>query len=447
MEQHFRAGYWKALLLASLAAMSVISPASAQEDKKGSEDLGPNVPTMQWLAGADRKDYKWDVELMSPRLTFQQRNLVQVRAYVDVAQLVGTGKHDLYFVLKVADAKGNWLPDDTHNHYPLPPDISKDNDIQFTAGFYAKPGTYTAALLLYDAEQSKGNVWRKQFEVKPPKHDPLPELDRNIPPIEFVDEVPEDALPVRSGAGFNHTRRFQYGGTDEQWPPGHGIELLPVRSSSRRPLQIDVVLNVAPWIDPFMQARPSPGSYRAEAGRMVQIGALLSHITVSTGCVRVSAVDLAKLEVVVDRVDGRQADWEKLGEKIRKHDHDTISVSVLSKQKSTAGFLRDFMTNIMVDGKGCGGAEADHAIVLVSHDFSFPSGTSGDRFWPDSKCACRYYYVRVRGANTSDDLDKFFKPANPRRFDVHSPEEFRKTIAELLDDLSSPGDRPNTRGK
>src|SRR5690348_777831 len=183
-------------------------------------------------------------------MTYQQRFLVQVRAFVDAAPIVG-GKRDLYFLLKIADDKGNWLPNDTYNHYPLPPGLDKDNEIQYSSGLYAKPGNYTAALILYDAISRQGNIWRKQFEVKAPKNDPLPQLDRNVPAVEFIDEVPNDAIPSRIGAGFNRGRRFQYPTTEVEWPPGHGTEFLPVHNPG--PARVDVILNLAPWVDPYMQ--------------------------------------------------------------------------------------------------------------------------------------------------------------------------------------------------
>ena len=210
---------------------------------------------------------------------------------------------------------------------------------------------------------------------------------------------------------------------------------------------LDVVLNVAPWLDPNLMRGPSAGAYRTDAGRMLQIGALLSHLNVQNGCVRVSAIDLAKQEVVFDPVEGRDADWDKLTEKVRKHDHDTISVSVLSNRKSTASFLRDYMTNVMEDHSGCAGASSERAIILVSHDFASPSGTHGDRLWPDTQCACRFYHLRITGGREGDDLEKFLKPANPRRFDASSPENFRRVVAELIADLGSPPDRPREAAK
>ncbi len=429
----------------SLAIFLGTLAVAAQEQKKA-DDAIDRVPVEQWLAGPDRKDFKWDVQLLPAHLTFQQRYIVQVRAAVDVASLRAADKRDLYFVLKVADESGKWLPDDTHNHYVVPPDIDKSNDIEFTAGFYAKPGHYTAALILYDAEHKQGNVWRKAFEVKPPKNDPLPSLDEKLAPVEFVDEVPEDALPVHNTPGYVRSRRgppVLLGAPpavrgDEQWRPGHGMELLPVRNS--RPLRVDVILNVAPWLDPYLMRGPAAASYRTDAGRIAQIGALLSHISVPNGCVRVSAIDLSKLQVVFDPTDGKDADWDKLTDKIRKHDHDTIDVNVLSNRKSTAGFLRDYMTNLMEDRSACGGENAERAIILVSHDFSFPNGTHGDRLWPDTQCACRFYHLHITGASGGDDLEKFLKPANPRRLDAGSPEEFRKVVAELIGDLgSAPG--------
>lgn len=416
--------------------MLVLLPFLAAQEKKEKEEPRPNLPIESWLNSLERHDFKWKVELLPPRLTFQQRNLVQVRAYVDVAPLHGDDHHDFYFVLKVGDEKGNWLPAETFNHYPLPPGIDKDNEIQYSSGLYAKPGKYTAALILYDAATGKGNLWRNLFEVKPPRKDPLPQMDRDVPAIEFVTEVPNDALPSHERTFvFLRRNRGAPEYTDVEWPPGHGVEFLPVPAP--HPLRVDVILNVAPLLDPYLQRRTTATQYRSVSGRMLQIGAVLSHLDVERGCVRMSAVDLSKLSVVFDRIDGRTADWDKIGEQLRKIDHNTISVDVLGNRKSTAAFLRDYMTNLMEDIAGCGPAneKTERVIVLVSHDFQFPAGTHGDHLWPDVQCACRYFHLRLNDA-TSDDLEKFLKPANPRRFNVHGPEQFRKALADMIDELS-----------
>lgn len=417
-----------------LAVVALSFAAFAAQEKGAKDEPRPDLPIDQWLRGPDRQDFKWRVELLAPRLTFQQRNLVQVRAYVDVAPIHGDSHHDFYFVLRVADEQGNWLHDETFNHYPLPPGLDKDNEIQYSAGMYAKPGKYTAALVLYDVASGKGNVWRKAFEIKPPKNDPLPQMDRDLPPVEFISEVPNDAMPLRDKSVFFPRHRGAPQFTDVEWPPGHGMEFLPV--AAPRPVRVDIVLNFAPHLDPNYMARTTAVQYRSVAGRMVQMGALLSHLSIPRGCVKVSGVDLSKLSVIFDRVDGRTADWDKLTEQVRKLDHDTVSVDILSNRKSTAGFLRDYMTNMMVDNSGCDGEEKiDRVILLVSHDFQFPSGTHGDHLWPDVQCACRFEYLRIESAGF-DDLDKFLKPANPKRVDVHSAEQFRKSVADLIDDLS-----------
>ena len=425
-----------------IGCLVLLTGAAFPQGKKNKDEPRPDLPIEEWLRGPERKEFKWKVELLPARMTFQQRFLVQVRAYVDAAPIVG-GKHDLYFLLKVADEKGNWLPKDTYNHYPLPPGLDKDHEIQYSSGLYAKPGNYTAALILYDAVSGQGNIWRKQFEVKAPKNDALPQLDRDLPAIEFIDEVPNDAIPSRIGAGFNHGRRFQYATTEVEWPPGHGVEYLPVRSA--RPTRVDVILNLAPWVDPYMQRGTSAATYRSDSGRMLQIGAVLAHLGLQNGCVRLGAVDLSKLEVVFDRIDGPDTDWDKLTELVRKRDHDTISVAVLGKRKSTAGFLRDYLTNLMTDDSACSspGGKTDHVIVVVSHEFAFPSGTKGDHFFPDVQCACRYYHLRINvGAPLAgDDIEKFLKPANPRRFDIGSPEQFRKALAQMIEDLSGGRER------
>src|SRR5690349_4707482 len=108
-----------------LLALLLFVPLLAAQETKDNEEHGPNFPMAQWLSGPDRQDFKWRVELTSPHLTFQQRNLVQVRAYLDIPPLQDDDHHDLFFVLNVADEKGNWLRDGSYKHYPLPPGLDK----------------------------------------------------------------------------------------------------------------------------------------------------------------------------------------------------------------------------------------------------------------------------------------------------------------------------------
>ncbi len=419
-------------------------PLAAQQ-KKANDEPRPDLPIEQWLGGPDRQDFKWKVELSAPRLTFQQRNLLQVTAVADVVSKKDDTHHDLYFVLKVADEKGNWLPRDSYNHYPLPPGVNKDNEIQYSTGFYAKPGKYTAALILYDATTSKGNLWRKHFEVKPPKDDALPGMDRNIPEVEFINEVPGDALPTPEHRVITFRSRRVVGPVavrsevvDPEWPLGHGVEVLPV--AAPRPMRVDIVLNLSPFVDPSFLARTTPTQSRSAVGRILQIGSVLSHLDLAGGCVRVSAIDLSKLSVPFEPVDGRSADWDKLEEQAHRIDHNTVSVDVLGNRKSTPGFLAEHLSKLAADNSACGGSDKpERVVVLVSHDFQFPSGSHADRA-PDFQCTCRFIYLRVASRGL-DDIDKFLKPANAHRIDVHSPEQFRKALADLIAALSGGRER------
>src|SRR5690348_13258112 len=102
-----------------LLSFVVLVPLLAAQEPKDKDEPRPKFPMEQWLNGPDRQDFKWRVELKSPRLTFQQRNLVQVRAYLDVPPAQDNHQDDLFFFLKVADEKGKWLSDDSYNHYQL----------------------------------------------------------------------------------------------------------------------------------------------------------------------------------------------------------------------------------------------------------------------------------------------------------------------------------------
>lgn len=438
---HLRRLCGGALTLLLLVAFSA-SGAAARQQKPAtapgaSDDVPPPFAVDEWVRGPNREDYRWHVELSSPRLTYQQRNLIVVKATVDGNSLRSDGgPSDLFFVLKVADAQGHWFDGDTHNHFTVPPKLDKSSDIEFVTGYYSQPGDYTVAVLMYDATTRRSNVWRKNVHVPAIKHDPLPSLDRDIPAVEFMTEVPQD---------LESTRLSRHGAvveTSTEWPAAASREILPVRNP--RPLRLDVLLNFSPWQDPIARRQVSEAIHRVEIARLVHIGSLLSHLELTGGCVKLTAFDLSVPALVFDRVDGATADWKDLAAEAKKTNHSTVDVRALQTPSLGAAFLRDLLAST-ANTAGCGGSDAgyDHAIVVVSHSFAFPAGVHVQEFAPSIECSCRFYLVRVGSRmNAFNDMDKVLKNLHPILLDAESPEKFRKALAELIASLS---ELPNTK--
>lgn len=77
----------------------------------GQSDPPPDIPIDQWLQGPDRHDFRWKVRLSKPRLTYRQRQQVQIAVAFDVRDLVKAqiSLQDLHLVVKLAGQDGHWL--------------------------------------------------------------------------------------------------------------------------------------------------------------------------------------------------------------------------------------------------------------------------------------------------------------------------------------------------
>ncbi len=396
-----------------------------------------NVPVEQWLRGPDRQDFPWKVSVESPRLTFQQRYLVQVRAKISAPDLQkASSRRDLHFVLKVADEEGHWFPGEDYYRYPVPPGLDASSEIQFVAGVYLRPGNYVVALMAYDSVLENGDLWRQNVRVREPKDDPLPELGRDLPQVEFLKDVPHDSVLEHSGA-------FE----EDAWELASGREWLSIPGA--RPLRIDVVLNFSPWpeprrVSPFLRMRPMQwrtptiSDQRQSVARMLQIGSVLSGLGAKNGCVRVTGMQLQRMSMLFDGLDASHADWKKIGDEINKKDPNTIDVHALAGRTHVAEFLKQKLSALLADSSGCAlQGEARRVIILVSPGVEFPEGTQLVRLAPEADS--QVFYLKV-GYDVPDDIERALKPAKPRRFTVEDPRKFRQALAEIIKDLGkAPG--------
>jgi hypothetical protein len=123
----------------------------------------------------------------------------------------------------------------------------------------------------YDAINERHFVWGKMMRVDRPSV--LPDMDRDLPKVEFV-----DLSQVRP----------------------HIPEYLPVQTQA--PVEIDVVFNLTGNQQLSLTANNIDGfrpPYAEDALRGAT--ALLSQLAPSQGCVRLSAIDILRLKVSLDR--------------------------------------------------------------------------------------------------------------------------------------------------
>ena len=378
----------------------------------------PPFDVDQWLNGSTSGEIPWQVEINEPSLTLQQRYLVEVRASIDGSRLRSSHLHrNLHFVVKVADADNRWFPDYNYTRVGVAPGIDKWNQIEYASALYLCPGRYTVALIVYDDALNIGNIHRKRLTITRPRRDPLPELDRDFPEVEFISDASQEPI----------------------WPLSASREWLPVKSN--RDICLDIVVNIstAYAYSAYWRRETWIFDYKENASRAMQISSVLSHLGLSSGCVRVSILDISRMKTLFDREDAASFDWQKASEIVLKQDWHVIDSDILRSQTQISAFLFDRLNRILQDDTHAAGARPPlKAVILVSCELPFAANTIIEDVVPQDPSVTRFFYFCINASSdVSDDLVKMLRRAKPRRFLIEWPPSFRKSLAALLRSLET----------
>ncbi len=399
------------------AAFAVFAPRCAAQHP-------PELQVGEWLRGPDRRDFPWDVRLLRPSLTYGQRYEVTVVAEVRVGDLPPAARsRELHFVVKAADEQGRWFDDEDYNHQTITPQLDRSNVIRFISSVYLRPGKYVIAVIAYESLERGFNVGRQPVRVFGPSHDPLPQLDHDLPPLEFLDLAPEDAQVRLAQATLPSP--------------------LPVHNTG--PMRVDVVLNL---------------SSRFAYERVFAMGAVLSRLGLDHGCVRVTGVDLTYPRILFDRVDSSEMFGGEATQKIVSLDDDKIDVGTLRERNSAPSFLRQLLSDMMYSSTACSAGKEPlrRLIVVVGHTYVFPKGTRVSGVWRPECRDCEFYYLQDYpwfstdvsrpylpgypiddlGPANPDQVRELLKPVRPRYFILANAEDFRKVLAQLISHLEKP---------
>ena len=383
-------------------------PASAQEPRK------IDLPYKQWLREPNHADIPWHIRVLPARLTLGQRQLLRILVTVSARKLQKrSARRDLHFLVKAADAQENWYDDESYGHFVVEKEITSSDEIEFSGDLLVRPGRYLLALMMFDTVLGERNVARRWVTVPEVKHDPLPGIDRRLPPVGF--------LPMEMGVLAAEDDRLS----------------LPVHTT--RPVQVDIVVNFSPSAVYTGHTRV----YRRNLAAFLQIANVLSQLEPERGCVRLSGIDVLGLRVLFERLDAAHLDWEKIYDAVGAVNPSVVDVDTLQGQKQTAAFFRDFMQKLVAEQDGvCGPADVEqtrHVYVIAGSGMQFPQGTRVEPMHP-VECDCRGYYLRgeFEYAAFWDQMERIVKPLPTRRINIQSPQEFRAALASIVADLQTP---------
>jgi len=374
-----------------------------------------------WFEEPDKRAPHWHVHFDPPTLTYSQRLVIGVRAILPVS-----GKErrpDWHILLRIADKRGRWFQGYDYFRVDLRRMPPKAKPVSWQGYAFVQPGTYRVALVAYDAINEKHFVWGKMMRVDRPSV--LPDIDRDLPKVEFVD-LSQIRPPIP--------------------------EYLPVQTQA--PVQIDVVFNLtgnqqlsltANTIDSF---RPP---YAEEALRAA--AALLSQLAPSQGCVRVSAIDILRLRVVLDRSSADPAsNLNQIQQAIPSdRDNATIDAHTLAGRTKAREFFHQFLEKVISNNAACSPRlpRADRAIIVVSDSLIFPNGADREPVSPPEQGDAVFFHVQfsyswfsrrnsvVTGVTALDEVGHMLGHLRPRHFDVAEPKGLRRAVAEIVKDIET----------
>src|SRR6266478_9695200 len=242
-----------------------------------SEDSGFNlrsIPISDWLNAGESVEIPWRVTVREAQLRMDQRREVTYSASINGKDLNRSGnQHDLYLVSRISSPDAEWLNEPIVLRNTIEKELPKNVEAQFLMRVSVQPGDYLLWLVLYDRKTGKHNVAKRRLRVPELRGDPLPDLYRRIPLVEF----PQIEDPDQKGPGFVRGQLY-----------------LPVHN--KHSLQVELVSTLSP---------PEQWTGRNRVLRThtdLTVGALaaLSQMELAEGKVSVARLDIVRHQVLFE---------------------------------------------------------------------------------------------------------------------------------------------------
>lgn len=416
-------------------------------------------PFSSWLDGKNTSQIPWTVKVTSLGLSDYQRLQATIVAFVFLdAKDISAGGGRLLSVVRLTDSRGKSYEANQSQVLKLPtPDQSNECVLSF--GAYLLPGEYKVAVAIYSTASRKHNVNHQVLRIAPIPNDPLPLVWANLPAVEF--------FPMRTPLGLVNNS-------------------LQLSLQTIRPVHLEVLANITP----SNAFKPSTAVYRLNIAALFPELNVLSQIAVKNGSLNISALELDDQQIAFEQNDVADFDSQSLWRALMAHNSNVVSATALSGGTQEASFFISEVKKRMYVGAAVHGTEAGKTtriIIVLSNQMAFPKDEDLSSISATESCACQIFYIRTHvlldpqtmetmrnlppaiiggpgnGPEGSpppgtgpqrpqplpplsdkstkipdvDQLEKTLDPLHPHVFDVRSPEDFRKAVAEILSEIGS----------
>ena len=403
------------------------------------------VPFDRWLAEGGQGPFHWSAHVAPADLSNHQRLRVRVELSLDGSDLVSRrGEGYMMMLVQLEDADHRIYQSHESLDLQQVTEAAAKTNIVYTQDIFVRPGDYRVGLMVVDSKTGEHGAAEKTLHVNPLKNDPFPGAWQDLPAVEFVPAATApDNLPMPAS-----TRRLQ----------------LPLES--RRPLRLEILVNVSPTLSQ-LGLHSGPANNRSLIELLPALN-VMSQVEVRNGTLNVSLLDLTRRQVVFEQEKLGDLDWPLLRTGLGAADPNKIDVRSLAHRERNAQFFVEQVRERILGAAGAQSPPPGEPLrigIVLSGPMGFASGEDLHPIEAAERSGRRIYYFRyhslppplmtppslyaLRGRRNMppplgrplsleplDSLVPLIKPLQPRVFDIFSPEQFRKALSTMLEELS-----------
>jgi hypothetical protein len=194
---------------------------------------------------------------------------------------------------------------------------------------------------------------------------------------------------------------------------------------------------------------------------------VFSQMDVAGGSLHVTLLDISNRRVIFEQDAVRQLDWAHLSEALTQADPNKIDVRALEHRAQNASYFLKQVRERLAPSSAAAGAAPDpiRVLIVLAAPMTLDSGEKIRVPESEAKQQGPLYFVRyhlppeptplgfeqlsrmgrrgyggmqqpVPQPEAFDSLQPLLKPLQPRLYDVFSPDQFRKALSSLLDEIA-----------
>ena len=431
--------------LLPLLALGLAGIATVHAQGGGAPDpVFSAVPFERWLAEGGPTNLRWSVRVGGAELNSHQRLQTRLEIQVDGNELVSRRGHgQLVVMIQFEDGAKRLYQ--THGGIDLQ-DVKDDagkSNIQYLQDAFVLPGDYRVSVVIFDAKTRDHWAEQKTLHVSPLRNDPLPGAWKDLPPVELLRaKEPPDSWYI---------------------PYVNSHLQLPV--AARRPVRVEVLMNASP-------SGPSRGLNTGTANNrnlanLVPALKVFSQMEVAGGSLHITLLDISNRRVIFEQDAVHQLDWTRLSAALTQADPNKIDVRSLEHREQNASYFLQQVRERLAPSSSPAGAAAEpvRVLIVLAAPMTLDSGEKPRVPESEAKQQGPLYFVRYhlppertplgfesfarmgrRGyggmqqpaeqPEAFDSLQPLLKPLQPRLYDVYTPDQFRKALSSLLDEIA-----------